>query len=66
MKWTKSDNGMVFIHHGRRYSFAYHMEKDVCKLLVETIAVPPTQSISLVMRVNSIKTAKQIAEALER
>ena len=66
MKWTKSENGLVFVCHGEKFTYAYYKDKIKCKLLVESIAVPPTKSIAYTMEVYDVKTAKQIAEALER
>lgn len=70
MKWTKSKNNNIYTYHGNRYSFAYYIMKQkgklqYCKLLVETIAIPPAEPISFVMRVNSIGTVKRIVELLE-
>lgn len=66
MKWKKTDNGSVFICYGKKYTYAYFKDKDLCKLLVETITIPPARSISYVMRVKDTKTAEQITELLEK
>ena len=66
MKWVKSDNGMVNIHYGDKYTYAYYKEKKGYKLLVETINVPPAQKMSTAMNVCNVKTIKQIVSVLDQ
>ncbi len=65
MKWVKKEKLPVWVCHGERFTYAHFVEKKVCKLLLETIAVPPARPANFVVRVYSVRIARLIAMLLE-
>lgn len=64
MKFRKSKLG-VYIYNGKKFTYAYYKDRNKCKLLIETIAIPPAEIISIVFKIKDIRTAKRIIELLE-